>query len=392
MLKRYQAKKNYTVNKNIKKITRFATIYGVKRTLSKAFGRLRRSEIRRWYWSSKRRDVSIIGCGQFAFSSICYFIAKEEGLVFLSAYDTDTVPAQTLTNFYRFKHNTSSADEVINHPDLEHLFIVSNHASHTEYALEAMRAGIRSIHIEKPVATTYDQLVDLLKAKEKFATTLYAGYNRPYSGAVRQLAERVKKGNSDSGFSLNCFVSGHLIPEDHWYRQPEEGTRICGNMGHWLDLAIHILSWRQLPERFLVQVTYADVATPDDNITINLSTELGDIISLTLTARSEPFEGINETINFQYQDIIAKIDDFRQLTIWENEQLDKYRYFPKDVGHRLAVTQVFRNPDENRAWDEVVVSTLLMLFITDIVRSRATESIFNVTEQRTQLKSSIAAL
>jgi hypothetical protein len=163
-------------------------------------------------------------------------------------------------------------------------------------------------------------------------------------------------------------------------------------MGHWLDLAIHILSWRQLPERFLVQVTYADVATPDDNIIINLSTELGDIISLTLTARSEPFEGINETINFQYQDIIAKIDDFRQLTIWENEQLDKYRYFPKDVGHRLAVTQVFRNPDENRAWDEVVVSTLLMLFITDIVRSRATESIFNVTEQRTQLKSSIAAL
>jgi predicted dehydrogenase len=379
--------------KGIKKIYRFIKIYGLDRTMNKTFGRLRLSWMKKLYLVGKRkRNISVIGCGQFSFSTISYFIAREKGNVFLSAYDTDPLPVQTLSNFYRFQHSEASSTEAINRPGLERLFIVSNHASHTDYALEAMRLGVKIIHIEKPISTTYKQLVTLLAAKEKYGTTLYAGYNRPYSGAVRKIAERVTKGASDGGFSLNCFVSGHLIPEDHWYRQPEEGTRICGNMGHWLDLAIHILSWRQLPERFLVQVTYADVATPDDNIIINLSTELGDIISLTLTARSEPFEGINETINFQYQDIIAKIDDFRQLTIWENEQLDKYRYFPKDVGHRLAVTQVFRNPDENRAWDEVVVSTLLMLFITDIVRSRATESIFNVTEQRTQLKSSIAAL
>lgn len=373
----------------LKKLARFASIYGISRTLNKAFGRIRRKELKRFYLGSKPGSVSVIGCGQFSFSTICYFVAKEMGNVFLSGFDTASAPAETLTNFYRFRHNAGSAMEVIEDPELKRLFIVSNHASHTSYALAAMEAGVRIIHLEKPISTTYSQLVKLLAAREKYDAILYSGYNRPYSGAVRRLAKRVVQGPSKNGFSLSCFVSGHLIPEDHWYRQPEEGTRICGNMGHWLDLAVHMLSWRELPDLFKVQITYADQVTPDDNIVINLSTELGDIISLTLTARSEPFEGINETINFQYGDVIAKIDDFRRMTVWQDSTLSKYRYFPKDVGHRLAVTQVFRPLTENRKWDEVEVSTLLMLFITDMVREAKDTETFSVSQAQAQLKRDI---
>jgi predicted dehydrogenase len=374
---------------NLKKIIRFITIYGVSRTLNKAYGRIRRKQLKRFYWKNKKRDVSVIGCGQFSFSTICYFIARDEGLVFLSAYDTVPEPAETLSNFYRFKHKVELGEKVLNHPDLKYLFIASNHASHTDYAVRAMRAGVKLVHIEKPISTTYRQLVELLAVQQQCDATLYAGYNRPYSGAVRKLSESVVKGEQSEGFSLNCFVSGHLLADDHWYRQPEEGTRICGNMGHWLDLAVHILAWRKLPDKFKIQIAYADSSTPDDNLIINLSTELGDIISLTLTARSEPFEGINETVNFQYQNVIAKIDDFRKLTVWEGTKLSEYSYFPKDVGHRLAVQQVFRTPDDNRAWEEVVVSTLLMLFITDMVRSCTEHGTFNVAEAQGKLENDL---
>lgn len=371
------------------KLARFVSVYGLRRTINKALGRLRIRRVKRLYVGRKQPTVSVIGCGQFAFSTICYFVAREAGNVFLSAYDVDTAAAETLANFYRFDHQEESVDALLVQPGIERLFIVSNHASHTDYAVKAMRAGVKNLHIEKPISTTYEQFVTLLATKRKNGATLYAGYNRPYSAAIRKLKERVVGRDYGGGMSLNCFVSGHLIPAEHWYRQPEEGTRICGNMGHWLDLAVHMLSWRKLPESFKLQISYSDTNTPDDNLIINISTDLGDIISLTLTARSEPFEGINESINFQYHNVIAKIDDFRRMTVWEGPQLDKYRYFPKDVGHRLAATQVFRDEKVNRPWEEVIVSTLLMLFITDMVREQKSVGNFILSEQRKRLERAI---
>lgn len=377
------------MKRGYKKLFRFVTVYGLRRAIVKAFGRIRSPYSRRLYFGRPRLSVSFIGAGQFSFSTLCFFVALDRGKVFLDVYDVDEQVSDSLRHYYGFVSSEESVGKLLANQNLQRLFIVSNHASHTDYAVKAMRAGVKNLHIEKPISTTYEQFVTLLATKRKNGATLYAGYNRPYSAAIRKLKERVVGRDYGGGMSLNCFVSGHLIPAEHWYRQPEEGTRICGNMGHWLDLAVHMLSWRKLPESFKLQISYSDTNTPDDNLIINISTDLGDIISLTLTARSEPFEGINESINFQYHNVIAKIDDFRRMTVWEGPQLDKYRYFPKDVGHRLAATQVFRDEKVNRPWEEVIVSTLLMLFITDMVREQKSVGNFILSEQRKRLERAI---
>ncbi|MDZ4138564.1 MAG: hypothetical protein U1D66_06755 [Erythrobacter sp.] len=87
-----------------------------------------------------------------------------------------------------------------------------------------------------------------------------------------------------------------------------------------------------------------------------------------LTARTEPFEGINETINIQLGDVIAKIDDFRQMTLWQGPRLTRRRYWPKDAGHARAVLQPMAR-DAGRPWQEVLDSSLLMLAVTDMVRA-----------------------
>lgn len=103
------------------------------------------------------------------------------------------------------------------------------------------------------------------------------------------------------------------MPADHWYRLPEEGTRVCGNIGHWIDLAVHLMKTRgRIPEKFIISISYSDVKDFDDNISITITTNLRDLINIILTARSEPLEGVNETINFQCGNLIAKIDDFRK--------------------------------------------------------------------------------
>ncbi len=103
------------------------------------------------------------------------------------------------------------------------------------------------------------------------------------------------------------------------------------------------------------------------NYLYDLMDDSGDLVNIVLTARSEPFEGINETINFQKGNIIAKIDDFRKMVVWMDDAIDKWTYWPKDVGHNRALCQPFSN--NKRDWREVELSTLLMLFVKDMVIS-----------------------
>ena len=94
-------------------------------------------------------------------------------------------------------------------------------------------------------------------------------------------------------------------------------------------------------------------------LALTLTTERGDLVNIVLTARSEPFEGINETINLQWDGVIAKIDDFRRQSIWRGPDLRRYHYWPKDVGHAGAIAQPFGGA--RRDWAEVEVSALLTL-------------------------------
>ncbi|WP_165779068.1 Gfo/Idh/MocA family protein [Rhodohalobacter barkolensis] len=371
-------KKKVKGKKGFKKVFRYWSVYGLSRTLNKVSGRLRSFNIFKPKFLSRNPVIGLIGCGQFQFSTIAYFLSKGKKNRFLFCYDIDEKKAESLGKYYKVPAVVREQEEVYNQSGTDLVYIASNHASHTTYALKFLEKDI-NVYCEKPVSVTFTQFESLIKSINKSNGSFYAGYNRPYSQAVQKIKQRVKEKNNTVGkFSLNCFISAHDIPEDHWYRNPEEGTRICGNVGHWLDLMIHMYNWRgYIPKAFKVQIAYSNTKEPDDNITISITTPEGDITSITITARSEPFEGINETINFQYDTIIAKIDDFRRLTIWDEEKLYKKKYRPKDVGHKRSVMQPFEK--DNRDLNEVIASTELMLHITEMVRNTVTEKEIELT-------------
>jgi len=61
------------------------------------------------------------------------------------------------------------------------------------------------------------------------------------------------------------------------------------------------------------------------------------------------------------------------------------RYWPKDVGHRLAILQPF-GQDSPRDWQEVLRSSLLMLHIADMVRTRTRTSVFSFQQGIAELE------
>jgi predicted dehydrogenase len=365
---------------SIRKVIRYTSIYGPGRTWFKAAGRLGvGARVPRL--TPAKADVGVIGCGQFAFASIGYFLRRQVHALG-TCYDINPKAQDRFARALGVRATPRSFEDFLAYPDLRTVYIASNHASHATYAIQTLAHGIDT-YIEKPVAVNQMQLVALLKAKNQSKARVFAGYNRPFSGAIQLLHRRMTV-DPAKGITLQCFVSGHAIPADNWYRRPEEGSRVCGNVGHWLDLFVHILSWRGMPDMVEITLNIADTAHPDDNLAIGITSDRGDLFSVMLSTRADPFEGVNESINLQHHDTIAKIDDFRRMTIWQGERLIRKRFWPKDVGHQGAILQPFR-ADPVRDWNEVVQSTQLMLHIADMLRAGLRQSAFSFRDHAERL-------
>lgn len=369
----------------LRKIWRFLGMYGLARTWFKVAGR-RRGTLPVTLRAREDSDIAIVGCGQYAFATIGYFVSREYGARFRWCYDVDAAAAEGFLRGFRVKHKASDVDQWLDDPDVRFVYVASNHRSHTDYACAALDSG-RAVYIEKPVAVTEEQLARLERSRQRAEAggvpRLFSGYNRPFSKAISDI-KVASASVMDQPLSLSCFVSGHKIAAEHWYRYPEEGTRICGNAGHWIDLFVHLCSRRSRSQEYRITMLSGDLTNPDDDFALSLATEQGDIFSLMLTARSEPFEGINETINLQQGNLIAKIDDFRRMTLWQGTSRHQKRYWPKDVGHARAILQPFAT-ETARCWDEVIDSSVIMLAVTEMVRTGQNVRMLNIVNERNRI-------
>ncbi len=361
----------------INKVLRYIRIYGVVRTIVKVAGRLRYAVpiwpiLRLFHPVRNGMNIGIIGCGQFSYSSIAFFLSTSSNCKLIWCSDIKLSAARSMAVAYGIEKYGEDCSDFLRGTDL--VYIASNHATHTTYAIQCMEAGC-DVYIEKPVSTTKEQFNELLTVALKTNRNIYVGYNRPHAPSINLIKKHVT--NTSLPLTLSCFITGHFIPEDHWYRDPREGTRVCGNLGHWLDLFIYILNWSgEVVDSLEITISYSNQETPSDNFSVVICSPRGDLVTLTFSARSEPFEGVNESINFQQGNLIAKVNDHRYTQIWVDQKYISKRHWPKNVGHKNAILQPFCEKMK-REWRELVVSTELMLLITDMVKNIETHRKFN---------------
>jgi predicted dehydrogenase len=358
----------------MRRVLVYFTIYGLGRTLFKVAGRLGTSGVSivrfwRFFFESGNKCIGLIGCGQYGFSTIGYFSSSHSGKRFASAFDTDENRLVQFCAAYGCDALVS-ASAVIADPRVNVIYVASNHATHASYAIEALEAG-KTIYIEKPIATDISQLKSLYTAWISSSGKLYCGYNRPLSPIIGDFTSSYLSGNFSAAFSLFCNIVGHALPADHWYRNPGEGSRICGNLGHWIDLSVHLFARRSRRFHLYGTLTYADPEYRDENLVVSLTSSTGDVVSIAFSARGEPFEGVQEQIVCQVGDVSLFIDDFRSFRLDAGRWSKRVKLNRKDPGHRRSVLQPFSG-DYSRDIAEVFASGLLILQISDAVNSGET--------------------
>ncbi len=134
-----------------------------------------------------------------------------------------------LAKDYAIRHNVpkwySNGDDLINDPEVNAVYIATPPNAHLEYAIKAMRAG-KPVYVEKPMARTYNECLEMIKISNETGTPLFSAYYRrtlPLFTKVKELID------------LNSIGTIRLV-NIRYYKPPESESET------------KIASWRYQPE------------------------------------------------------------------------------------------------------------------------------------------------
>jgi len=327
----------------IRKVLRYTRLYGLSRTLAKVKGQWHMNAtdtFRGPRWINPKcadlhaasRNIAIIGCGNYSFSTIAYFLAKRNRQFLRATFDIHGPRSVSLCKAYRGGYAVSEWREILNDSNVKTVFIASNHASHAEYAVECIEAG-KHVHIEKPHVVNEEQLERLLEAMRRHPeVNVYLGFNRPRSQLFREVKKIVM--HEDGPLMINWFIAGHEIPDDHWYLNEKEGGRVLGNLCHWTDLTLHLVTMERAFPCTIIPATPLG-ARAEAVVSIIFADQ--SCASITFSAKGHTFEGVREVLNLHVGNALVNLTDFQRLTyeIVESRRMIELQF--REHGHETNI-------------------------------------------------------
>lgn len=329
---------DYTKKKlsfKIKKALRYIKLYGIRRTARKIrsqYHMKKRYSVLPAYSAKKsEKHVAIVGCGNFAFSTVAHYIKKNYGEVIRACCDVDINRAASLFEVYDLDYYSDNIDGILEDPQINLVYIVSNHATHAEYAIEALKKG-KHVHIEKPHVVNLNQLTRLVRAIEESKGRVSLGFNRPHSVLGRKIKSCLDQEPGPGMY--NWFIAGHAIDPDHWYFAEAEGGRILGNLCHWTDYIFTLVADE---DRYPITITPTRHIKSDSDIAVTYLFGDGTIGIITFSAKGHTFEGVRERFSGHKGNSLIAMDDFSDLVIECGDQKSKWKLRHRDHGHERSI-------------------------------------------------------
>jgi predicted dehydrogenase len=136
----------------------------------------------------------------------------------------------------------SDADQLINDPEVNAVYIATPPDAHLEYAIKAMRAG-KPVYVEKPMARSHAECLEMLKVSKETGVPIFVAYYRRGLPGFLKVKELVESDTIGSVRMVNVRfyrpAKGDFQGTDlPWRLRPE----ISGG-GLLFDLAAHTLDY-----------------------------------------------------------------------------------------------------------------------------------------------------
>ena len=134
-----------------------------------------------------------IGCGDVTEVKSGPAFNKIKGSEVVAVMRRDSQKAQD----YALRHGIAkwydNATHLINDEEVNAIYIATPPSTHAKYAIEAMRAG-KPVYVEKPMATTYDECLEMNRISKETGVPLFVAYYRRTLPGFLKVKELVEEG------------------------------------------------------------------------------------------------------------------------------------------------------------------------------------------------------
>lgn len=139
----------------------------------------------------------------------------------------------------------TDAQELIDDPDVNAIYIATPPSSHATFAIMAMRAG-KPVYVEKPLASHYDDCVRVNYISEQTGVPCYVAYYRRYLPYFQKVKSIIDKGILGTIIDVNIRYS--VPPREMDYDKDNLPWRLNAEIaggGYFYDMAAHQLDLLQ---------------------------------------------------------------------------------------------------------------------------------------------------
>jgi len=280
--------------------------------------------------------VGLLGAGAFAKNMMLPNIEKVNAFEIISIYNRSGVKSKNLADNYKNATYAASAEEIFTHSSVDLVIITTNHASHADYILSALKKG-KHVFVEKPLAISQEE-VDHIKEfyikNTSNAPKLVVGFNRRFSPLVTALKE-VSDQRINPMMLHYRMNAGHL-PHDHWVHG--DGGRIIGEACHIIDLMRFIVGYKMISISYDYISPANEHISSGDNRAITIKFEDGSIAQIQYFSVGSRALA-KEYLEAHFDQKSAVIDDFKSLETFGFKVKSK-TYKTSNKGHAEMMEKV----------------------------------------------------
>ena len=188
----------------------------------------------------KQINWGFIGCGEVTEKKSGPAFNEVEGSLVVAVMSRSENKARSYAERHHIRKWYTDAQELIDDPDVNAIYIATPPSSHATFAIMAMRAG-KPVYIEKPLAASYNDCIRINRISEQTGVPCFVAYYRRYLPYFQKVKEIIENGTI--GKVINVQIRFSVPPRDLDYKNEKElpwrlQPDIAGG-GYFYDLAPH---------------------------------------------------------------------------------------------------------------------------------------------------------
>jgi len=187
----------------------------------------------------KEVNWGIIGVGDVTEVKSGPAFNKVDNSEILMVMRRDLAKAKDYADRHSIQNYTNIADDILNNPDINAVYIATPPSSHAEYTIKAAKAK-KHVYVEKPMAVNFDECNQMIEACSTNGVKLFVAYYRRELDYFKKIKELIN--NNVIGTIKTVDIKLLIPPNKNDWDKTNLPWRVdpkIAGAGYFYDLASH---------------------------------------------------------------------------------------------------------------------------------------------------------